>query len=71
MKKVMIVFGAILFIITILSSCDGKSNSSGDNSGSQSKICKCMEESAKGSTWYQDNEYDCLQLSSSGQRCYD
>jgi hypothetical protein len=71
MKKGMTVLVAILFVVTILSSCGGKSKSSGNKGGSQSKICKCMEESAKGSTWYQDHEYECIELSNSGQRCND
>ena len=71
MKKIMSVFGAILFASVILTSCGGKSNSSGNKGGSQSKICKCMEESAKGSTWYENHEYECIELSNSGQRCND
>ena len=39
MKKGMIIFGAILFVVTILSSCGGKSNSSGNNSGSETNTC--------------------------------
>jgi hypothetical protein len=67
MKNLTTIFGSIIFATAILTSC-GDSNKQ-SQSKSKSMICKCMEESAKGSQWYENHEYECLELSSSGQRC--
>ncbi len=61
--------GLITITSVILTRCGGSEQDDSTSENGQSMICKCLEESNKGSLWYQEHEYECIELSSTGQRC--